>query len=316
VSGQVRDSVEVSVRGEQKAQRSRGWSTVADVARAQWGVISLEQLLEIGFSLGEVRGLVGRGFLVPLHRGVYAVGQLPQLTKGYLKAALLAVGCQAFLSHRTAAAVYGLREVSTRRIDVTVPARCRRSRGSLRLHRTTIEPDTQIRNGLPVSSFPQMLIELASQETSRELQRLITWGIRKSYLNLDEMRQALARNGRRAGLRKLRAALAAYLPTEDRKSDLERDFDAWLAEQPEIPQPKRNIHIDGWEIDCYWPQYKLAVELDGRPYHIAAGDMEKDRVKDGKLLIIGIRTLRITDTRFNHDRTGVYEDLIAALGLR
>jgi hypothetical protein len=273
----------------------------------------LQQLYELGFTRAEVHGLVSRGLLIPLHRGVHAVGQLPQLTKGYLKAALLAAGSDAFLSHRTATAVYGLREVSTRRIDVTVPWRCRRSRGSLRFHRMAAEPDVNIRNGLPVSSFPQMLIELASQETSHELERLITWGIRKSFLSLNEMRLALARHRRRPGLAKLNAALAAYLPTHDRKSDLERDFDQFLIEHPEIPEPQRNIYIDGWEIDCYWSQFKLVVELDGRPYHIAVRDMEKDRVKDAKLLIIGIRTLRITDTRFNQDRSGVYDDLISLM---
>jgi hypothetical protein len=160
-----------------------------------------------------------------------------------------------------------------------------------------------------------MLIELAPRETSRELERLITWGIRKSLLNLDEMRGALARARRRPGIAKLTRTLGGYLPTHDRKSDLERDFDAFLAEHPEIPPPERNIHIDIWEIDCYWPEHKLAVELDGRPYHISIRDIEKDKVKDAKLLTIGIRTLRITDTRFNLDRVGVYEDLVAALGL-
>jgi len=38
-------------------------------------------------------------------------------------------------------------------------------------------------------------------------------------------------------------------------------------------------------------------------------------VKDGKLLIIGIRTLRITDTRLNHDQPGVYDDLISLMRL-
>jgi hypothetical protein len=127
------------------------------------------------------------------------------------------------------------------------------------------------------------------------------------------MQSAPVRNFRRPGIAKLRKALAAYLPTEDRKSGLERDFDQFLAEHPEIPSPKRNVHIDGWEIECYWPECKLAVELDGRPYHIAVQDVEKDRFKDGKLLIIGIRTLRIIDTRFNHDRSGVYDDLISLM---
>ena len=218
-------------------------------------------------------------------------------------------------SHRTATAVWGLREVSTRRIDVTTTQGRRRSRGSLTFHCSPGVADIKTRNGLRVSSFPQMVIEVALLETRRELDRLVTWGVRKGFLNFDEMRSALASNRRRPGLRELRAALGAYLPTQDRKSDLERDFDALLAEHPEIPEPQRNIYIDGWEIDCYWPEQKLAVELDGRPYHIAVQDIEKDKYKDAKLLIIGIRTMRITDARFNCDRAGVYDDLCAALGL-
>jgi hypothetical protein len=55
--------------------------------------------------------------------------------------------------------------------------------------------------------------------------------------------------------------------------------------------------------------------LDGRPYHIAIRDIEKDRLKEAKLLTIGISVLRITDRRWKHDRRGVWEDLYALLGL-
>ena len=307
----VRDGAEFFDRGSGKP-RPR---LVGEVAGGQYGVVSLAQLRAAGLSEREVAGWVERGHLLAVHRGVFLLGHRNVLSKAYLVAALLAAGPEAFLSHRTAAAVWGLREVAVSRIDVTVPGRKRRSRGSLRVHRTTVVPDVEIRNDLRVSSFPQMLIELAPQETSHELERLITWGIRKSLLNLDEMRTALGRAGRRPGSAKLTKALGAYLPTHDRKSELERDFDEFLAGHPEIPPPQRNIHIDGWEIDCYWPQHRLAVELDGRPYHIAIKDIEKDKYKDAKLLIIGIRTMRITDTRFNHDPAGVYEDLVAALGV-
>jgi hypothetical protein len=251
--------------------------------------------------------------LLPLHRGVFAVGHRRLSTRAHLIAALLACGPEAFLSHRTAAAVYGLRNPSTTRIDVTVPGVRRRSRGTLRLHHTRVAPDVKVRNDLRVSSVPQMLIELAPLETRSELERLITWSVRKRILDLDRMRLELARHRRRPGVAKLTDALTGYLPIHDRKSGLERDFDAFLLEHPEIPPPQRNVYIDGWEIDCYWPEYKLAVELDGRAYHIAVRDMEKDRIKDARLLRIGIRPLRITDTRFRYDRASVYDDLIGLM---
>ncbi len=186
------------------------------------------------------------------------------------------------------------------------------------VHRTAERPaksDITTRDGLRVSSVPRLLIELAPRESARELDRLITVAARKRILNVDKMHAVVTRHGRRPGMAKLRNALRAYLPRPDRKSGLERAFDELLAEHPEIPPPQRNVYIDGWEIDCYWPAQSLAVELDGRPYHVAVRDIERDRLKDAKLLKVGIRVLRITDSRFELDRFGALGDLLAALGL-
>jgi hypothetical protein len=160
-----------------------------------------------------------------------------------------------------------------------------------------------------------MLIELAPQEPPVELDRLITASVRKDILDLAKMQLALNRHARRPGLAKLRTVLEDYLPRPDRKSGLEIAFDEFLARHPEIPEPQRNVHIDGWEIDCYWPEQRLAVELDGRPYHVAVKDLERDRRKDAKLLGVGVRVMRITDSRFEHDPLGAFYDLLAALGL-
>ena len=53
----------------------------------------------------------------------------------------------------------------------------------------------------------------------------------------------------------------------------------------------------------------MAVELDGRPYHVAVRDLEKDRYKDAKLLGMGISPLRITDRRLESDADGALGDL-------
>jgi hypothetical protein len=232
-----------------------------------------------------------------------------------LRAALLAGGSTAFLSHRTAAAVWGLRDITTRRIELTVPGCNRRSRDSLTIHHAADASDVTTRDGLRVSSISRLLIELAPREPAPELDRLITLAIRKGILDLDKAQSALARHSRRPGVTNLRTALKDYLPRPERKSGLERAFDELLAQHPEIPAPRRNIHVHGWEIDCYWPEQRLAVELDGRPYHRAVRDLERDRVKDAKLLRVGIRVMRITDSRFEYDALGALGDLLAALGL-
>ena len=291
---------------------------MARLAGRQSGVISLGQLRRAGLTDGDIRGWVKRRHLLPLHRGVFAVGHYRLPPEAHLVAALLAVGPSAFLSHRTAAGVWGLRDLSTRRIEVTAVGRVRRSRGRLVIHRTRGQPDradVRTRNGLRVSSVARLLIELAPRESARELDRLITLAVRKRLLDLEKMQSALTRYGRRPGVNKLKAALKDYLPRPERKSGLERAFDELLARHPEVPPPQRNVYVEGWEIDCYWPEQRLAVELGGRPYHIVAKEIERDRLKDAKLLKVGIRVLRITDSRFEYDALGAFGDLLAALPL-
>ena len=113
----------------------------------------------------------------------------------------------------------------------------------------------------------------------------------------------------RQGTSRLRAVLATYLRTEDHKSELERAFDRLLAEHPDLPTPQRNVHLGVWELDRFWPQHKLVVELDGRPYHVAVADMERDRIKDAALQRLGLTPLRFTDFRVEHDVSGVLRDV-------
>lgn len=177
-------------------------------------------------------------------------------------------------------------------------------------HRTTRTEGITTRNGLRVSTVPRLLIELASRERPRELDRLITEGIRKQVLDLTEMEAALERHARWPGIGTLKQCLRAYRPTPKRASTLEIAFDALIADT-DVPPPLRNVIVAGWELDCYWPHVRLAVELDGRPYHVAVRDLEKDRYKDGKLLLLGIRVLRITDRRLELEPAAVLRDVRA-----
>lgn len=293
------------------------WTAVARVAAAQFGVISLAQLVELGLTRGEIRGRLERGHLHSLHRGVYAVGHTRIVEHAHLVAALLAVGPEGFLSHRTSAAVWGLRTISVERLEVTVRSGKGR-RPPLIVHRTAKIPDPadiSIRNGLRVSSVPRLLIELAPRERSSEMQRLITQAVRKRILDFDAFELAVQRHAGRPGVGMLKDEMRAYRPKPERKSGFEIAFDDWLALHAEIPEPLRNIQIGPWEIDCYWPQERLAVELDGRAYHIAARDFEKDRLKDTDLQRRRIRPIRITELRFEHDRAGILDDLRAFMQL-
>lgn len=281
-------------------------------------MVSRPQLHALGLSNAQIRSRAANGELHELYTHVWVVGHRNVTPLGHLIGALLSCGPSSFLSHRTAAALHGLRPINVKAIEITMVARRKYSRRGLITHRTAkplVPKDVRTVGHLRYSSVPRMLIELAPRETLAELDRLITEAARKQLLKPDAIEAALIRHPRWPGLTRLKDALAAYRPRPDRKSDLERAFDLWLTEHPEIPEPVRNVHIAGWEIDCWWPEQRIALELDGRPYHVAVAEMERDRLKDTKLQIAQIKPMRVTGARWDLDRAGVHQDLSALLQL-
>jgi hypothetical protein len=141
---------------------------LARLARRQQGVVSREQLLTLGGFTGEqVIWRIKHGRLHPVHHNVYAVGHQSLTDHAHLVAALLSAGPAAFLSHRSAAAVWGVRVVNTHEIELTIPGGTHRSHAPLVLHRTRHTPhrdEVRTRTGLRVSSYPRMLIELAARD--------------------------------------------------------------------------------------------------------------------------------------------------------
>lgn len=287
--------------------------------RENSGVISRKSLLAIGFTADEIAGFVLHGDLRRLHRGVYADGRNRLTDAARLQAALVAVGGDAWLAGSTAAAVWGLQAMSLAPIEVCVVASSTpRHRGLLvrRVSTTPPRSEIRIRRGLRLSSVARMVTEVARDAGTDELDALIEAAVRRGLLNFTELEATLRRHHREPGIGKLKRALAGYRPMPKRNSGLEESFDRWLLTHPEIPEPERNVKFAGvWELDCYWPEHGLVLELDGRPYHIVVRDIERDRRKDAWLQRYGLRVLRVTDLRWRADRDGVRSDLMALLAL-
>jgi hypothetical protein len=288
--------------------------------RYQAGVAALGQLRGLAYTEKEIRWMVTSGQLWRVRRGVYADARSPMTPRGHLFAAALSFTpeAHAFFSHRTAAALLGLRELSVARLELTVVADHTPKRPPLRLHRVSEAPpadELRTANGLAYSSAHRMLVELAARETLDELNRLITAAARKRLLDPQRVEQTLASHARAAGIGELRGALAAYRPTPAAKSGFEIEFARWITTDPRIPPPHRNVHLDEWELDFYWPDQRVVAETDGERYHMLPADRERDYRKDAWLQRHHIAVLRVGEFRFEHDRPGVLEDLLGLLGL-
>src|SRR3954470_15069542 len=78
------------------------------IAARQHGVVTAAQLERVGIDKDRVTRRVKAGRLHRLHRGVYAVGHTRLSFEGRCMAAVLALGDGAAVSHRSAAAVWGM----------------------------------------------------------------------------------------------------------------------------------------------------------------------------------------------------------------
>jgi very-short-patch-repair endonuclease len=58
--------------------------------------------------------------------------------------------------------------------------------------------------------------------------------------------------------------------------------------------PMTNVPLLGWEVDAYWPDQKVVVELDGYEWHKTRADFERDRLKQEQLQVAGLPPLRFT----------------------
>ncbi len=282
---------------------------IAGLAERQHGVVATWQLIALGLTHDDIGYRAQTGRLHRIHHGVYAVGH-PKLTRqGHWMAAVLAYGPDAVLSHKTAAALWGIGQ-SSWKIDVTTP-RCRRSRGAIRAHRTKLHPeDRTIHDGMPVTSVARTILDLAAQLALDPLTRLIEESDRRQLFDLRALDRAVERRPRAAGVVRLKAVLATYRGTPDMRSKLERDFRKLIAEAG-LPEPQFNVLVCGLTVDVWWPQWKLVVELDGEPYHTRPRAFETDRIRDATLQKQDIRVLRVTGDRMDNEPADVLADVLA-----
>ena len=113
-----------------------GDAEIARLAGKQHGVVARRQLVALGLGERAVDHRIAIRRLHPVYTGVYAVGHSVLSRDGRWLAAVLAAGPGAVLSHRSAAALWGVYGASPARVEVTVARRLQRP--ELRGRRTVL----------------------------------------------------------------------------------------------------------------------------------------------------------------------------------
>jgi hypothetical protein len=286
----------------------------ARLAGRQRGIATRRQLRAAGLSDDAIDYRLETGRLHVVHRGVYLVGHpiFPPLAREV--AALLAGGPRAVLSHRTAAVTWRILDERSDLVDVTVVGRRGRQRAGIRLHSTVglQRREVRISNGMPVTAPARTLLDLGTVLTGRGLVRAVDEARALRLVGDADLRSLLARFPRRRGTCALRALLEAEREPELTRSEAEERM-LGLIDRGGLPRPLVNARVAGHEVDLYWPDRGLVVEVDGYAFHSRPGDFERDHRREQDLSAVGIRISRVTYRQISGEPAEVLVRLTRAL---
>lgn len=290
-------------------------AALAERARRQHGVVSREQIRQLGLGDAAITQRVAAGRLHRVHQGVFAVGHPVLGLRGHWMAAVLACGPGAALSHASAATLWGLQRGDGALVDVTA-RRTGRKRPGIRIHRPRRPPEATERYGIAVTTPARTILDMAAHLTPSRLEGLLNHAeIREltDYPALDAV--ASAHPGHRGSAR-LRRTLATYYAGSDvDRSDLELLFND-LCRAHDLPRPRLNQHIAGKEVDVLFAAQRLIVEIDSWRYHKTRRAFEDDRARDVLTTAAGYRTLRFTDRQITRRPEAVANAIATVLADR
>jgi very-short-patch-repair endonuclease len=193
-------------------------------------------------------------------------------------AAVLAVGPEAFLSHTSAGALWGIvgsrKRALSGRVELPIHVTTRNQSGSrrgIRVHRSrTLAPDqTVIHRCIPVTT---------PSRTMLDLRRVLPQQQFESALREAEF---------------LRLSITPELEPDHTRSELEARFLA-LCRRHRIPKPFVNAAVGPFTVDFLWPDRRLIAELDGYRSHGGRSAFEADRSRDVELRLLGYEVVRFT----------------------
>ncbi len=265
-------------------------AVAAAIAARQHGVVARRQLLRAGLSGKAIDHMVAARRLLPLHRGVYAVGHRPVGPRSREMAVVLLAGVEGALGLESSAGLWAI----TRPWRGPVHAIGTKSRTGVGfvIHRTRHLPRSDVTRhfGIPVTTPERTLLDLSGHLPLDALDAALAEALVRRLVRIEEL------TPRATG--RLRALLDTAAPTRSR---LERDFRALLREHG-LPQPVSNAFVEGYEVDLHWPELRLVAELDGYEFHAPRRAFETDRVRDQVLTAAGWRAVRVTHRQLTATR--------------
>jgi very-short-patch-repair endonuclease len=199
-------------------------------------------------------------------------------------------------------------------IDVTRPHKSRSWAGIRRHHKALPADEVTVEEGIPVTSVPRTILDLAATASTDDVENLIR---EMEFLELRDrlsLWHLIERYPGRRGVRKVRVALDRIKdePIGRKKSRLEERFAPFLRRH-RLPQPRFNDWIilgaKRFQVDCHWPGTNQIVELDGWQAHKSRSAFREDKARDRRLAAAGYTVTHLTWNQLEDEPEEIASDL-------
>lgn len=273
------------------------------------GLLERAQVLALGVPPHTWRYLARRGEWVPLSNRVVRRAGAPVTPSQQALAAVLDVGPPAFVSHRSAAAMWGVPGMRLRPIEVMVLRGGRETATTLAtVHRPTHLPDpfAAIVDGVPVVRPSLMVLQLAHRMHPDKLKAVVDrlWSRRLlSGPSLQrELEPVLGRG--RAGTKAIRDLLERFPPGYvPPASGLESRF-AQIVADHDLPRVRSQVDLgdEAWSgrVDFLAEDLPLVIEVQSELYHASLTDREADARRRARLEAAGFVVVEVWDREVWH----------------
>jgi very-short-patch-repair endonuclease len=283
---------------------------IGRVASASHGVVTRRELRRAGVSDGEIKHRIRIGALLRVHPGVFRVGhRAPSVEARYL-AAVWACGDRAVLRGRAAGHLLGVLKGKAPPPEVAAPIQRRIEGVSTRRCRSLDPRDKTTWKGIPVTTVPRTLVDLAELLSFDALSRACHEAEVLHRTTPAQVNAALERRPKAPGTQNLQRIIDGDVHVT--LSRLEHRFLRRL-HAAGLPLPQTNRPAGSKRVDCRWPERRLTVELDSYTYHHTRHAWEQDRRRDREAHARGDHIRRYTHTDVYDEPAMMMRELVALL---
>ncbi len=247
----------------------------AALASRQRGLVTTNQLAELGVKPNVISSLVRRGWLTRLRPRTYAFAGAPTDWEQQLLAAVLSAGAGACASHSSSASLWAFRHLPHLTLEVCVPRDRRVRLDGVAVRRATSldRRDVTTRSRFPATTFERTLVDCSTVLSEFQLSSNLDDGLRRRVASLRALRACVERlqsgPGRRLSV--VRSLLDARARSYDPGgSNAERRvLDVLVRAGLPTPLQQYRVRANGktYFLDDAYPEHMLFIEYYGSGWH-------------------------------------------------